>query len=89
MIGAETLPDATRRQQLEALANPGSPLALLAQEQLALMDINAGETQRAIDTYQSIMQSAGVSSGLQQRALQAIVALGGTPEVSNLPVVAN
>lgn len=74
----------SRRQQLEALAAPGAPLALLAQEQLALLDIESGETDAAIMRLQSIIENASVSTDLQQRALQVIVALGGTPELDNL-----
>lgn len=80
---------ALRRQQFEAMAAPGMPLSLLAQEQLGLMDIQEGKTQAAIDRFQAIVQDAGVSSDLQQRALQVIVALGGTPELDGLPGLDN
>ena len=85
----DTLDAATRRQQYEALARPGAPLSLLAQEQLALIDISQGETEAAIERLQNIVQDAGVSSDLQQRALQVIVSLGGEPDVANLPVTGN
>ena len=45
----DTLDVDTRRQQFEALAQPGAPLSFLAQEQLALIDISQGETQAAIE----------------------------------------
>ena len=73
--------DATElRTGFEALATPGSPLRLLAEEQLALLDIRTGEPQAAIDRLQMILQDAEVTSDLQQRATQVIVALGGEPE---------
>ena len=89
VLQAETMDPGTRRQQLEALGQPGAPLALLAQEQIALQDVAEGNRDAAIERYQSILQDASVSADLQQRALQVIVALGGTPEVSNLPGMGN
>lgn len=81
--GAET-PVADRRQALEAMAQPGAALRLLATEQLALIDIETGETDAAIARYQAILQDAEVTADLQQRALQVIVALGGEPELSDV-----
>ncbi|MEE4187105.1 MAG: tetratricopeptide repeat protein [Roseobacter sp.] len=89
VLQSETMDPDTRRQQLEALAAPGATFSLLAQEQLGLMDIEAGETEVAIARFQSIMEDASVSADLQQRAIQVIVALGGTPDLQNLPTVAN
>ena len=89
VLQADTMDAGTRRQQLEALAQPGAPLALLAQEQIALQDVADGNRDAAIERYQSILQDAAVSADLQQRALQVIVALGGTPEVANLPGIGN
>jgi len=71
------MPAADRRQALEAMAQPGTPLRLLAEEQLALMDVAQSDTQSAIDRYQAILNDAEVNPDLQQRALQVIVALGG------------
>ena len=78
-------PVSERRQALEIMAQPGSGLRLLASEQLALIDIEVGETQSAIDRYQAILSDAEVSQDLQQRALQVIVALGGEPELADVP----
>lgn len=88
-LQAETLDADTRRQQFEALATAGSPLRLLAQEQLALIDVAEGDAEAAIARYQTILQDAAVTSDLQQRALQVIVALGGAPDLDNLPVTGN
>lgn len=88
-LQADTMDADTRRGQLEALSAPGQPLALLAQEQLAFMDIEAGETDAALDRLQAIIEDASVSTDLQQRALQVMVALGGTPELQTLPDLEN
>ncbi|MEP2640585.1 hypothetical protein [Roseobacter sp.] len=88
-LQSETLDAATRRQQFSALATTGTPLGLLAQEQLALIDVAEGDTQAAIDGYQAILRDASVTSDLQQRALQVIVSLGGAPDLDNLPLSGN
>ncbi len=76
--GADADP-AARRQALEAMAQPGNPLRLLAAEQLALINIQDGDPAAAIAAYQAILSDAEVTADLQQRALQVIVALGGEP----------
>ena len=66
-----------RRLQFEALAQPGAPLSLLASEQLALLDVEAGDVDAAIDRLKAIVEDAGVTADLKERATQVIVALGG------------
>lgn len=79
LIQHDTLPAGDLRAGFEALARPGQPLRLLAEEQLALIDIAGGDTAAAIDRLERIRQDAEVGTDLQQRASQLIVALGGTP----------
>lgn len=73
----DDLPVAERRSLLEAMAAPGAPLALLAQEQLALVDVQEGKTDEAIARLNAIIVDSGVTPGLRRRATQLIVALGG------------
>ncbi|NOR31675.1 MAG: hypothetical protein GQ539_11320 [Sulfitobacter sp.] len=80
--GTDT-PASERRLALEALAQPGNVLRLLASEQLALIDIEENNAQGAIDRYQAILLDAEVTTDLQQRALQVIVALGGEPDMGS------
>ena len=75
------MPANERRLALENLAQPGSSLRLLAQEQLAMIDIEEDAPEAAIERYQGILNDADVTSDLQQRALQVIVALGGDPQM--------
>lgn len=84
ILQSDSLPSADLRQGFEALARPGAPLDLLAREQLALLSLREGDTDMALQTYEAILNDAAVSSGLQQRALQVIVALGGTPDLQSL-----
>ncbi len=79
-LQADTMPAADRRIGFEALAAPGAALRLLAEEQLALIDISQGNADAAIARLQAILQDAEVNRDLQQRASQVIVALGGTPQ---------
>ena len=80
-LQGETLPEPERRLQFEALAQAGKPLRLLAEEQLALIDISEGQAEPAIARLQAILQDAEVSADLQRRVSQMIVALGGVPNV--------
>lgn len=78
LLQADTVDVDTRRAGFEALAVPGVPFRLLAEEQLALIDIETGETEAAIARLRSFLDDAEATAGLQRRALQAIVALGGS-----------
>ncbi|SMO34961.1 hypothetical protein [Ruegeria faecimaris] len=80
LLQSETMPVADRRQQFEALAVPGAPLRLLAEEQLALIEVSEGQVDAAISRLQAMRQDAEIGVDLQQRATQLIVALGGEPE---------
>ncbi|MBD0864499.1 MAG: hypothetical protein GDA36_02245 [Rhodobacteraceae bacterium] len=76
---ADDLPLEDLRMQFEVLAQPGAPLRLLAEEQLGLLDIAAGDKDAALDRLQLILQDAEASTILQQRVTQVIMALGGEP----------
>jgi hypothetical protein len=76
--GATVLSLEERRAGLEALAVPGQPLRMLAEEQLALLEIENGEREAALERLTRIVEDAEVTAGLRRRASQLIVALGGT-----------
>lgn len=82
-LQASTTAASERRLAFEALAQPGNPMRLLASEQLALIDIETGDTDAALARYQDIIADAELTQDLQQRALQVIVALGGSPEAGS------
>lgn len=71
------LPAEDRRLQFEAYLPQGGILRLLAEEQLALIDIETGDTAAAIERAQRILDDSEASAGLRRRATQMIVALGG------------
>jgi hypothetical protein len=70
---------AARRDRLEGLALAGGMVRLLAEEQLALIEIETGETGAALERFQRIVEDAEATEALRQRARQMIVALGGEP----------
>ncbi|GAA4216915.1 tetratricopeptide repeat protein [Sagittula sp. NFXS13] len=76
-LGKDVLSVEDRRAGFESLAVAGQPLRLLAVEQLALIDIETGDREGAVDRLQSVISDAEVSAGLRRRASQLIVALGG------------
>lgn len=75
----DALPVEERRLRYEALAEPGNPLRLLAEEQLALIDAEQGDQEAAIARLEAVREDAEAGAGLRRRATQLIVALGGTP----------
>ncbi len=72
---------AVRRQMLQSLAVPGLPYRLLAMEQIAIMDIAAGDTEAAVTGLKAILEDAAVSRGLRDRAQTLMIALGEEDEV--------
>lgn len=74
--GAELTVD-DRRARLEELIQSAGPIRLLAEEQLAMIDIEIGDVEAAISRLQNIYSDAESSQGLRTRAEQVIVALGG------------
>ena len=70
-------PDADRAA-LETLAAPGAPFRLLAEEQIALLDLAQDNRDAAIATLQEIRQDAEVSAATRGRVEALLTALGVT-----------
>ena len=68
-----------RRMGFEQLATPGNPLRLLAEEQLALLDLAASDSAAAVNRLSMILEDAELTQGLRQRAGQLMIALGQDP----------
>ena len=64
------------RAALEALAQPGAPFGLLAQEQLAMLDLGAGDRDAAVARLQAIRADAGVTPNQEARLRALLSALG-------------
>ncbi len=67
-----------RRTLLQGLALAEGLTRLLAEEQLAMIDIETGDTASALDRLGAIVGDAQATAGLRRRASQVIVGLGGT-----------
>ncbi len=80
---AETMNLDERRMAFEALSKPGNPFRLLAEEQMALFEIELGNTDKAIEKISQILLDAELTAGLRNRATQMMIALGKDPELIN------
>lgn len=79
LVAGKAMSPEERKAELEALAQPGAPFRLMAMEQQALDALARGDKPGAIAKAREILAEDGVTSGLQQRATELIVALGGDP----------
>lgn len=66
----------SKLEKLEALAQPGGSLRLLAEEQLVLLMIQDGKTDDAVTALRAIIEDAEITQSLRERAQTLIVALG-------------
>jgi hypothetical protein len=64
---------------LTPLSVPGGAFRVLAEEQIALAEIELGDSDAAIARLQALLNDTEASGALRQRATQLIVALGGDP----------
>jgi hypothetical protein len=77
------LPADERRRQFEAFGQQGGILRLLAEEQIALIEIQTGDRAAALARLQRTLQDAEATVGLRRRATQLIVSLGGeVPQIA-------
>lgn len=66
-----------RRAAFEALSGAGATFQPLAEEQLALIAAETGDVDGAVSILKGLLESANVTPGLQRRASELIVAMGG------------
>ncbi len=81
LLNSDGLSVDERRLGFEGFAQTSAMLRLQAEEQLALIEVETGQTDAAISRLQQLQSDAEVTAGLRQRASQLIVALGGTPDI--------
>lgn len=82
MMGAGEIAPEERISMLAGIAAPGAPYRLLAEEQIAVAQVEAGDVDAAIEGLRAIAEDGAASQGLRQRARQMIVALGGDPVIA-------
>lgn len=78
ILSGKDMPAADRKAALESIAIGGRPYRTLALEQLAYLQIEAGEREAAITALRTLAQDQEATPALRSRAGQVIVALGGT-----------
>lgn len=77
MLRGKDAEPAARMAALDQLAIPGNPFRPLALEQMAVAKLDADDTAGAIELLQGLLEESEVSAGIQQRATQLLVSLGG------------
>lgn len=78
IVAGVDLPLADRRTALEGIAAPGRAFRTLAQEQLAYLLVEEGNTDGALTALAALTTDQEAPAGLRRRAEQMITALGGT-----------
>ena len=73
------LDSSARRSGFERLSAAGNPLRLLAQEQLALLDLQENNEIAAVKRLKDLLQDAEMTQNLRQRLSQLMIALGQDP----------
>ncbi|MCB1387811.1 MAG: hypothetical protein KDK12_01430 [Rhodobacteraceae bacterium] len=77
MIGGADIPADQRQATLQGLAAPGGTFRPLALEQLALLTLEQGDRDGALQQAQALLQEPDLTDGLRNRVSQLIVLLGG------------
>ncbi len=80
LFQSDTLAPSERLVRLEPLAIAGAPFRLLAEEQMAIAEIEAGDSDAALSRLRAILADGEVTEGLRRRVSQLMVALGGELE---------
>ena len=84
LLGSSEIMDIDERvKAFEGLSKPGNPFRLLAEEQIALIELELGNTEIAIQKISQILLDAELTTGLRNRATQMLIALGKDPELIN------
>jgi hypothetical protein len=84
LVAGPDQPVADRRTALQAIAAPGRPYRVLAEEQLAYLLVEEGKRDEAIAAMTALLQDQEASAALRNRLSQVVTALGGTlPETTN------
>lgn len=77
IAGGSDIAVAEREQILAGLSQPGQPMRPIALEQTALLQLEQGNRETAIEILTDLLSQSDVSDALRRRATQLIVALGG------------
>ena len=71
-----------RIASLQPLTTPGAPFRVLAEEQIALAEIESGDIEAALTRLRALLEDNDAGQGLRLRVRQLIVALGGDTDTA-------
>ena len=77
IAGGTDIPIAEREMILAGLTQPGQPLRPMALEQTALLQLEQGNPETAIEIMTDLLSQSDVTDTLRRRVTQLVVALGG------------
>jgi len=77
IAGGSDIPMDERESLLAGLAQPGQPLRPMALEQTALLQLEQGNPETAIEIMTDLLSQSDVTDTLRRRVTQLVVALGG------------
>lgn len=77
ILGGADIPATERELTLNALAAPGQVFRALALEQLALLALETGDREGALQRAYALLDEPEITAALQRRMAQLIVVLGG------------
>ena len=84
LLGSAEIMDLDKRIiAFEVLSKPGNPFRLLAEEQIALIELELGNTDDAVEKISQILLDSELTTGLRNRVTQMMIALGKDPELIN------
>lgn len=78
LISGADMPIADRRGLLQVMAGAGRPYRVLAQEQLAYLDLEEGNRDAAIVALIALLTDQDATAAMKDRLRQVVTALGGT-----------
>lgn len=81
MLRAGTMDEAELQQALEAIAAPGAPFRMLAEEQIVGSLLRQGDNAAAIERLMAMQEDAAITDGQKQRVTALLLALG-VPEAA-------
>ena len=79
LVAGPDMPAADRIAKLQDVATPGRPFRPFALEQVAMVELETGQTEAAIGHLRAVLQEPLVSQAFQSRVSQVLVALGSDP----------
>lgn len=80
MLTGAGMSAAERVDALTPLTAAGAPFRVLAEEQIALAELEQGQNEAALARLQALLTDEEASGALRRRASQLIVAMGATPD---------